>query len=137
MKLYVKVIAYSEEDGIKSTREEVVEIPTKVLKLNEAIMGKGDTGGILEGFATSALVAALGTVRIGGPSKAQEIISGTGGGPIGGRGPVVNEEGKATDPLAAALGLDIIEAMDQKEAPVRRQAPAGPGPIGFGPHRGR
>jgi hypothetical protein len=134
MKLYVKVIAYSEEEGIKSTREEVVEIPTKVLKLNEAVMGKGNPGDILEGFATSALVAALGTVRIGGPSKAQEIISGTGTGPIGGRGPV-NEDGQSSDPLAAALGLDIIEAMDQKEGPARRQA--GPGPIGFGPHRSR
>ncbi len=134
MKLYVKVIAFSEEEGIKSTREEVVEIPTKVLKLNEAVMGKEDPGAILEGFATSALVAALGTVRIGGPSKAQEIISGTGTGPIGGRGPV-SEDGKTSDPLAAALGLDIIEAMDQKEGPARRQS--GPGPIGFGPHRSR
>lgn len=137
MKLYVKVIAYSEEDGIKTTREEVVEIPTKVLRLNEAVMGKGDPSAILEGFATSALVAALGTVRIGGPSRAQEIMTGNGGGPIGGRGPVVNEDGKAADPLAAALGLDIIEAMNQKDAPAQRQAPAGPGPIGFGPHRGR
>jgi len=137
MKLYIKVIAYSEENGVKVTREENIEIPAKVLKLNEAIMGKGNVAEILEGFATSALVAASGTVRIGGPSKAQDILSGTGGGPIGSRnvGPVT--EGKPNgggDPLAAALGLDIIEAMDRREGNKRD---VGPGPIGFGPHRGR
>jgi len=153
MKLYVKVIAFSEEDGIKVTKEEVVEIPAKVQRLNEAVMGK-DPHELLEGFAVSAFIAALGTVTIGAGSKAQEIVMGNTGGPIGGRGPVVNESGKPSDPLAAALGLDIIEAMDAKggggggggpafprgETRQRGAEPAlpvGPGPIGFGPHRGR
>lgn len=142
MKLYVKVIAFSEEHGIKSTREELVEIPVKVQRLNEVVMGS-EPDVLLEGFATSALVAALGTVQIGGQSPAQDIITGTSGAPIGGRreesapthggrpGPGASGGG---DPLAKALGLDIIEAMDAKERHVR---PVGPGPIGFGTNRGR
>jgi hypothetical protein len=144
VKLYVKVIAISEEHGLKSTREELVEIPVKVQRLNEVVMGN-EPASLLEGFATSALIAALGTVQIGGQNPAQDIITGAGGAPIGGRqeepyrepgapapGPGARQGGG--DPLAKALGLDIIEAMDARE---RHARPTGPGPIGFGNTRGR
>lgn len=154
MKLYVKVIAFSEEDGVKATREEVVEISPKVEKLTEAVMGD-DPEDLVNSFATSALIAALQTVQMSSvrsQMESNQMYSG----PIGGR-PEPNAPPGAppkVDPLAKALGLDvglqIIEAMDRKEHDARahehamrgggrhQPAPAsGPGPIGFGPHRGR
>lgn len=147
MKLYVKVIAVSEEDGLKSTREDLVEIPQKLIRLNEALMGK-DPEATLQGFAVSALAAALQTVQVGAQNQGagSAIFGATGHGPIG--GPVSQPQHHAEgsqhgappaapriDALGAAMGLDIIEAMDRREA---RQAPQpGPGPIGFGKDRHR
>jgi len=154
MKLFVKVIAISEEDGLKATREELIEIPAKVQRLNEVVMGQ-EPSALLEGFATSALVAALGTVQVGGQSRASDVFSGLGsGGPIGGHAPAQTPDGQPApkDPLSEALGLDIIEAMDQREQyghgpayprgaapprPAASQGTPGWGPIGFGPDRRR
>lgn len=137
MKLAIKVIAFSEEHGLKSTKAEIVEIPVKVVRLNEVIMGS-DIEGILDGFAVSALVAALQTVQAGAQrGPAAGVLGGdTGGAPIGGSGRQPVEEGgggRKHEPLATALGLDLIEAMDAKDA--RTRPAPGPGPIGFGPHR--
>lgn len=162
MKLFVKVIAISEENGLKATREELVEIPVKVQRLNEVVMGK-DPAALLDGFATSAMVAALQTVQVGGQNRAADILTGVGSGPIGGHTPPpapgpdgAPAQAAPKDPLAEALGLDIIEAMDQREQrthgpayPRGYQAPPQPaqpaprvgglqwGPIGYGPDRTR
>lgn len=158
MKLLVKIVAISEEHGLKATREEVVEISPKVRKLTEAVMGD-DAVELLNSFATTAAIAALQTVQMGGMQSRMEAQSNASG-PIGGR-PQVQEDGRPApprvDPLSKALGLDagleIIEAMDAKErghAPPMRGGghvrgggggggglPLSPGPVGFGPDRNR
>ncbi len=154
MKLYVKVIAFSEEDGVKATREEIVEISSKVLRLTEAVMGS-DAEELVNALSTSALIAALQTVQIGGAQSRMEASQGSG--PIGGGRRPTNEGGarQQSSPLEAALGLDvglqIIESMDAKDRNARAHAqemrgggrqgggglPHSPGPLGFGPDRGR
>jgi hypothetical protein len=139
VKLYVKVIAFSEEDGIKSTREEIVEVSGKTLKLNEAIMGS-DPEEIVSSIATSALIAALQSVQATSVQAQMESVQSSG--PIGGRrNPQAPNAPPKVDPLSKALeldrGLEIIEAMDRKEFASQAHAPRGPGPIGFGSHRGR
>ncbi len=152
MKLYVKIIAFSEQDGVKSTHEECIEVSQKVLRLNEAVMGSQPED-LVNAIATSALIAALQSVQMGGMQSRMEAQQ---TGPIGGRA-TVSEDGHTqrpkSTPLESALGLDaglaMIEAMDQKErsrAPQHGhgggrggggQLPQSPGPIGFGPDRGR
>lgn len=159
MKLYVKVVAYDEEAGLKSTKEEIIEVPAKVRKLTEAVMGD-DPEELLKAFATSAYIAAVGTIQIGGGGapggKIVEAITGGSRGPIGAsRGADPQTGQPKRDPLADMLGLDIIEHMEQKRGgpgpafprgeggggyerrPAAPMSASGPGPIGFGPDRNR
>jgi hypothetical protein len=135
VKLYVKVIAFSEEDGLKSTKEQLIEIPAKARKMVEAVFGN-DPSELLNSFATLALVAALGSADSN--VQAQQAVAESVNPRTVGQ-PTTAGTPPKPDIFGLNDGLRIMEAMEQKERAVRAHAPQarGPGPIGFGHDRGR
>jgi hypothetical protein len=146
MRVLIHVCAMDEENGIKATREDVIDVPGKVVKLHEMI-GGGDEHAVLRRIGDSVFAAAMRELQAG-RVDVNKALTAAGGGRIGGRDPaqaVAEATGEAPArpavDLAATLGLDLIQAQVRKEraqptAPGRPVAPpqqraAGPGPVGF------
>jgi len=152
IEVIIKVVAIDEERGVKSTREDAVTVPGKVLKLYE-ILGGGEDD-ILRRVGDSAFTAALGALQANRVDVGKAMAD-AGGGRIGGRGtaapaaesapapgpgPAPAPAAPATDSLSSMLGLDIIRNGNNRERGTRQQAsapqrqagpPSGPGPVGF------
>lgn len=112
MKVYIKVVAYDESQGLKATRDGTVEVPRSTVKLHEAMFG-GDPADMLRVIGDSVYASAVGSVQMpeSGSSTRSALAEAKTGAPVGaGHG-----AGKQ-DPLAAMLGLDLIDEMDRKES---------------------
>lgn len=138
MRVLVHVCAMDEERGVKATREEVVDVPGKVIKLYE-VLG-GDEDAVLRQIGDTVMAAAMRELQAGRVDLGQALVD-AGGGRIGGRGgavqPVV-EAASATraapapagaDKLSSMLGLDLIKHQVSKERSQPQQQ--GPGSVGF------
>ena len=153
IEVQITVVAIDRGRGVKSTREDVVEVPGKTIKLFEVLGGDEDE--VLRRIGDTVFASALREVQ-GGRMDLGRALTEAGGGRIGGRGqgraPVAEEAGRAAAPkpksgvggdLTAMLGLDIIRAGVNRDRAARaasapvpgRPGPApramGPGPIGF------
>ena len=140
MKVYIQVVAFDEELGMKSSREEELEVPGAVLKLHEMFANDQDN------VAEQMLNVMRDAVFMGAAKELQASRRNPGaalneqvaaGGKVGGSG------GK--NPLGEMLGLDLIQNANKKAVPQQQPVPqprpappqVGPGPVGFGPHRSR
>jgi len=144
MKVLIHVCAMDEENGIKATRESVIDVPGKVVKLHEMV-GGGDEAAVLRRIGDTVFAAAMRELQAG-RVDVNKALTAAGGGRIGGRSgsaQAVTETSEAAPArpamdLAATLGLDLIQAQNRKErprpAPGRTMTPqrgGGPGPVGF------
>lgn len=146
MKVYIQVVAFDEELGMKSSREEELDVPGAVLKLHE-MFAKGQDQ---DNVAKQMLNVMRDTVFMGAAKELQASRRNPGaalneqvtaGGKVGGSG------GGGTNAIGEMLGLDLIQNANKKAAtqqpthqpPPQRPAPPqmGPGAVGFGPHRNR
>lgn len=146
IEVIIKVVAIDEARGVKSTREDAVSVPGKVLKLYE-ILG-GDEDEILRRVGDTVFSAALRELQANRVDVGKALAE-QGGGRIGGRAPQAaapvpgpgQAAAPASDPLSEMLGLDIVRNQVRQERAARQQpAPAaprpqppqtGPGPVGF------
>jgi hypothetical protein len=152
IEVVIQVVAIDTDRGVKSTREDVVVVPGKVMKLHE-ILG-GDEDEILRRMGDSVFSAALRELQAGKADVGKAMME-MGGGRIGGRSPapapaapVPGAPPMAASPAPASggdrlsemLGLDIIQNQTQRDRAAAQQpapgpAPAppqsGPGPVGF------
>lgn len=133
MKVLIHVCAIDEERGVKSTKEEVVEVPKGVLALHEMFAGN-DADKLLSAISIAVFSGAMKELQASrrNPSAAlaEQVDRGA---KVGGSTP------EATDPMAEALGLDIIrkdvrggQQPPRQQQPQQPQRPMGPPPTSFG-----
>lgn len=149
MKVRITVVAMDEEAGIKSTLEEIVEVPKKVVKLHE--MFGADEKIRLRAVGQTVFTSALKALGPGGRSMTSALMEGAPSGRVGGRAaapapqqmppptgpgsaPAVPQSG---DPLSEMLGLDLIRHANASEVQAAAHQPQpppqqqGPGVAGF------
>lgn len=150
----ITVVAVDRGRRVKSTREDVVRVPGKVIKLFEVLGGDEDE--VLRRIGDTVFASAMRELQ-GGRTDLGRVLMEAGGGRIGGRGqgnraPVAEESGLPAaskprsgggDQLTSMLGLDIIQAGVKRDRTSRaasapapgqtgpRPRPMSPGPIGF------
>ncbi len=165
MDIYIKIIAMDQTNRVKSTFEETVRVPPALLALHEMMHGDNprelvkamglsvymgakaelDAGRKNQKNAVNQMVEAGG--RIGGASTAPVAAPPVHGPP----GPAPAPAPARANPMAEALGLDLIqhaaraEGHVQQPGPPQQMRPAvaaqqvpqlqppgpGPGPVGF------
>lgn len=144
MKMRITVVAMDEAAGIKSTFEEVVDVPKKLVKLHE--MFGSDESSRLRAVGQTVFAAAMRSLSSGGKASASALMEGAPSGRIGGRAPAPAQaaptgpagppapENAAGDPLGNMLGLDLIRRANASEAQAAQHQPQqqqGPGAAGF------
>lgn len=125
MKVRITVVTMDEEAGMKSTHEEVIEVPRQVTKLHE-MFGK-DPGSQLKAVGQSVFAAAMLAVSSGSRGKAASaaLMEAAPSGRVGGRPGAQGAQAPAAAPaptspaspvpapsggdqLGKLLGLDLI-----------------------------
>jgi len=133
MQVQIQIVAMDHENGLKKTMTATVEVPKPVLALHEMMAGD-DPGELVTMIANAVFLGAKRELDAGQRNRGSALVERVErGGPIGSNTP----RGGKPDPIAEALGLDIIDRMGRAAAPAqpapaqRTPAQTGPGPVGF------
>lgn len=126
MKVQIHIVALDEENGLKKTLEQEIEIPREALRITEMLHGSDPSIRVTQ-IATDAMLGAqkpFDMRRQSQKQRMQEVVEA--GGKIGGPNGGVREDG-SVDPMAKALGLDMVRDIGRQER-ARSGAPRAPVP---------
>lgn len=144
MEVHIEIIAMDRENGVKKTIKETVQVPKAVLAVHQMFAEEGNPGALVTAIAQSVYGGARKELDAGRKNQRtamNEMVQRTGG-RIGGSRPArpapmheaapgavpAHQPEAPMDPLAASLGLDLIQRAHGHPSGLRAAPVAAPTP---------